>query len=144
ALHPRWERVRQRNRYPARDALGNLVQRQVRMFDLYILGLRVVHPVPQLPSPVLAVRCDPNPAEPTRPAACLAGDHHPIPDGYLVYGGAGLLYHPDAFMTQDALELDRGHVAFEEDVQVRAADGGVLDADDGVSGGLDGGFGAGE
>ena len=113
------------------------------MLDPHILGLRAVHPVPQLPSPVVAVRGNPNPAEPTRPAACLAGDHHPVPDGDLVHGGAGLLHHPDAFMAQDALGLDRGHVAF-EDVQVRAADGGVLDADDGVGGRLDGGFGAGE
>ena len=84
---------------------------------------------PPAAAEALAIPCFP--AEATRPARGDARDEHAVADLDRLHAAADCLDRAHCFVAEDPAVGHRGHVAF-EDVQISAADGDGVDADDRV------------
>ena len=114
------------------DAGGHLVGRRVGERDPHVLGLGAVDLVAEDPAAAAeALAVAALPAEAARAARRDARDEHPVADLDRLDAGADCLDRADRLVAEDPAVGHRRDVAL-EDVQIGAADGDGVDADDGV------------
>jgi hypothetical protein len=110
-----------------------VVEAVVRVRDPDVLGLRAVDEVAEDPATVHAVRVHALLARVALPARGDARDEDAIALREARDGGADLLDDADPLVPEDPAVGHRRHVAL-HDVEVGAADRGLLDPDDRVGG----------
>ena len=115
------------------------VQARICPRDAHMLCLRAVNGVAENPAAVLAVRAHATAAKFAFSAGGDAGDDHAVTHMKAGDAAANLFDDAGALVAEDATFGDAGHVSF-EDVQIRAADGGLRDANDGIRRILQGGL----
>ena len=108
----------------------------VSVRDADVLGLGAVNRIPQQPAACGAVRVHAAPAVLARRARRDTRDEHLVARPEARDGATDLVDDADPLVAQHAAGRARRHVAL-ADVQVRPADGGLGELDDGVGGRCD-------